>query len=894
VSVDNRPERPDELRRSRQESQRHISHYEILNKLGEGAMGVVYCARDLRLDRLVALKILPAEQMTDSQRRGRFIREAKAASALNHPNIVTIYEIDSADDVGYIAMEYVQGTTLAEMIPAGGLSITDAINYASQIAAGLATAHAAGIVHRDIKPANVIVTKSGMVKLLDFGLAQIEQVSIDDATSTVTQAAMYRTTPGTILGTVAYMSPEQAHGKATDNRSDVFSFGIVLYQMLTGSLPFRADSLVGMMYEIAHTPAPSASQIRRDLPPPFDRVLSKALEKEAKLRYQSMDDLLADLQEVGREVQSGTSLKPPSAVRARELAWKRYCKKPAWIAALATALILVPAVLLLKVAPGLFDRVPTEKKIAVLAFRSIGDNKENEPFRDGLMESLTSDLTELSQFHGTLWVVPSSEVRRGVFTSAKDAQRALGVNLVVTGSVQRDASHVHLRANLVDANSLRQLRSREITRPVGEIADLQAAVVQEVAGMLELELNPRERQVLAAGATSTSSAYDCYLQARGHLQRRLKGDVDRAVELFKQAIQLDPKYALAYAGLGESFWRKYRDSRDVQWVEPARKNCKLALGLNDRLAPVYVTLGIIEEGAGRHDDAIKAFHRALELDPISAEANTELAAVYEAMGRLNEVEATFKKAARLRPGDWSSASLLGAFYFRRGRYDEAVPLFREVIELAPDNASSYTNLGAVYWMKGEYADAASNFERSLKLRPTPIAYTNLGTIYFFMDRCAEAVPLMEKATAMQPKNELFWGNLGDAYACVLQDRAKAVTAYEQAIQLARERLSVNANDGDTLGRLALYQARLGDKTESVANIRKARLLAPTSREVVWHAALVYGLAGDHEAALEALRSALKSGQAVEEVRREPALATLRNDPRYERLMADVPGHGHVK
>jgi eukaryotic-like serine/threonine-protein kinase len=860
---------------------RTISHYKILEKLGQGGMGVVYCARDLRLDRFVALKTLPAEHIADEHGLDRFIREAQAASALNHPNIVTIYEIANADGVEYIAMEFVRGVTLREAIPPNGLNLADALKYANQIATGLAAAHAAGIVHRDIKPANIMVTKSGLVKLLDFGLAQIEQPQLDESAPTGIVTPQHLTRPGAILGTAAYMSPEQARGKPTDQRSDIFSFGIVLYQMLTGALPFQSNSEVGLLYEIVNTPAPSAVQVRRDLPPALDRVLSTALQKDPKNRYASMDELLADLGALSRDMEAGTVVRDPSV--ALRLASRGEWPRPARIAIFVVSVLLFAGALLWKLMPNVFSRVPTEKKIAVLPFRNIGDNKENEAFRDGLMEALTSELTELSQFHGTLWVVPATEVRRGAFSSAKDAERALGVNLVITGSVQRDAAHVHLTANLVNANTLRQLRSREITRPAGEVANLQEAVVQEVASMLQLELGTRERQVLAAGETSASGAYDFYLQARGHLQRRGKDDIDQAVGMFQKAIALDPKYALAYAGLGEAYWWKYRNTRDTQWVEPAQKNCKIALGLNDQLAPVYVTLGIIDEGTGQHEDAIKAFQRALALDPINASAYAELAGVYEAQGKLDDAEATFKKAAQLRPGDWTSASVLGAFYFRRGRYPEAVNYFRQVTELAPDNAAGYSNLGSVHFSAGQYEDAAVNFKKSLDLRPTANAYTNLGTMYFFLDRCMDAVPLMEKAVELAPKSEQVWGNLGDAYTCVPVDKPKATQAYQRALQLGQVRLAVNATDADVLGRVALYQARLGDSA-GLVNIAKARQLAPGNRQVVWHATLVYELAGKRDLALDALRAALKAGQAPDEVRHEPTLAKLRADPRFIRLM----------
>ncbi|HEY6393486.1 MAG TPA: protein kinase, partial [Bryobacteraceae bacterium] len=601
---------------------RTISHYEILDKLGEGGMGVVYCARDLRLDRLVALKVLPLDQMVNPQRRDRFFQEARAASALNHPNIITIYEIETIDGVDYMAMEFVRGSTLRELIPPNGMEVSLALAYASQTAAALAAAHHAGIIHRDIKPANIMVTGSGLVKLLDFGLARVEQAGVDESAPTGTIAPPHLTRPGVVIGTAAYMSPEQAQAKPVDQRSDIFSFGIVFYQMLTGVMPFQSNTEVGLMYEVVHSPAPAASRTRASLPLALDGVLHTALEKDPARRYPSMDDLLADLKEVGDEIELGRS--PKHASGARRLSAKPFLRRPGIVAALSVALLLLLAILTWKMGSPWFNRVPSEKKIAVLPFRNVGDNRENEAFCAGVMEALTSELTELSQFHGSLWVVPATEVRREALTSAKDAQRALGVNLVITGSVQRDATRVLLTANLVDALTLRQLRSREIVKSLQDFADLQEAVVREVAGMLQVEFGTRERQAVAAGETGTSGAYDFYLQAHGHLQRR---DLDQAIELFHKATALDRKYALAYAGLGEAYWRKYRDTQDTQWVPPAEKSCQLALGLNSQLAPVYVTFGIIQEGTGHHDEAVKAFLKALELEPINANAYGELGKV---------------------------------------------------------------------------------------------------------------------------------------------------------------------------------------------------------------------------------------------------------------------------
>jgi tetratricopeptide (TPR) repeat protein len=862
-----------------------ISHYEVLEKLGEGGMGLVYRARDLRLGRMVALKALPAEYNLEPGRKARFVGEAKAASALNHPNIITVYEIETVDGVDYIAMELVQGETLRERIGPGGLSPSDALNYATQIASGLAAAHAAGIIHRDIKPANIMVTKTGLVKLLDFGLAQMQSHHIDASARTWTMPPEAYTSPGAVVGTLAYMSPEQIQGKKLDQRSDIFSFGVVLFEMLASQRPFKSDTDVGLMYEIVHGPTPSLVDKRSDIPPGLQRVLSRTLEKDLDRRYRTSEDLLEDLKQVTREVESGVAPASLSNERRGPAAGKRR-----WLAAAAAVCLLaVLGIFGWKAAQPWFNSVPAEKKIAVLPFLNVGGLGENQALCDGIVEALTSELTQLEQFHGSLWVVPSTEVRRERLTSAAGARRALGANLVISGSMQRDSSHVHLTASLVDTGTLRQLSSRTINKPLTEFADLQESVVREIAKMLELELGNQERQILADVHPKAAGAYDLYLQAQGYLQRRNIVDLDRAIDLFERAVAQDPNYVLAYAGLGEAYWKKYRATSDSHWVELAEKNCNRAVALNDHLAPVYVALGIVQEGTGHHEDAIRTFQRALELDPINASAHSELGNSYLAMGKLEEAESTYKKASQLRPNDFTSMNDLGLFYYGRGRYQDAIKIFQRMTELVPDNSSGYTNLAAVYWMNGQYTNAAISYEKSLALRPTASAYSSLGTVYFFLDRCPEAVPLMEKASEILPKNDQVWGNLGDVYGCSPNGKEKAAQAYRRAAQLGEERLVVNPNDAEALGRVALYRARLGEKGDAVVKTRRAVQLEPTSRSVVWNAALTYELAGQRELALESVRAALQAGQPVQEVSHEPALAKLRSDPRYARLMADHAG-----
>jgi serine/threonine-protein kinase len=855
---------------SNPEPGQRLSHYEIREKLGEGGMGVVYRAVDIRLERPVALKILPPDKMADPARRGRFVREAKAASALNHPNIVTIYDIETEAGRDFIAMELVSGRTLGDAMAQGPLPVEEAVRYAVQAAEALRAAHAAGLVHRDIKPANIMITPAGVVKLLDFGLAKL--VSSDGPGESEDTRTMH-TSAGAVVGTLAYMSPEQAQGLPVDARSDIFSFGAVLYQMLTGQAPFQG-SVAALMYAIVLAATPPLKRLRPDAPDALAALVERALEKDPARRQQSMEEMLASLKAL-----SGI---PGTAAGMPRLRLARVSRRGAIVAAAVAASLALLAGARFAARSGWLSGVPVERKIAVLPFRNIGDQAANQAFCDGVMETVTSSLTQMEQFQDALWVVPAAEVRRENVNTPHDAARALGINLAIAGSVQRDGESVHLTADLVNAVTARQLRSRQVSRSLSEIGELQGWVIQATAEMLDLELRPQARQALAGGSTKAAGAYDLYLQAQGHLLQRSADELKRSVELFREAVAQDPNYALAYDGLGEAYWRLYRATRDTQYVDPARENCQRALSLSDRMPSAYRTLGMIESGSGRPDEAIRDFQRSLVLDPASASTYAEMGAAFEAMGRPADAEKSYLKATELHPSDWASLDYLALYYYRRGKYADAVPVFRRGIELAPDNNTLYTNLGATYWMAGQLDDAARSFERSLALRPTASVYTNLGTAYFFQGKCAEAAPLMLKAANLEPKNDDFWANLADVKACLgLKDEAK--TAYERAIGLVRDRLAVNPKDPELLSALALYWARLGDAAKALPKAEEALKRGPADRSVQWRATLTYELCKRRADALRALAASLRLGEPWNEIQNEPALAALREDPGYRRL-----------
>ncbi len=610
---------------------RMVGHYRIESWIGEGAMGVVYRARDTRLGRTVAIKVLRPESVAHPERRKRFVQEARAASALNHPNIITIYDIHSEDGLDFIAMEFVDGKTLSNMIGRKGLGWQETLKYTTQMADALATAHTGGLVHRDLKPANVMVTAQGLVKVLDFGLAKLlepaaaEAPTVDQLSPTDTGLGVEgpRTEEGTIVGTVSYMSPEQAEGRPLDARSDIFSFGSVLYEMLTGRWAFQGATRLAILSAILREDPPPLSAGALEAPPELDRILARCLRKDPDRRFQHMADVKVALQELKEESES-------DRLAIRRGAATRPQRRRRWMVAAAGALLIVVlAVVAWLVRPQWFlsPGVPAEKRLAVLYFENVGRDPANQPFCDGLAESLASSLTQLEQFHRSLQVVPISEVRREGAASAREARQSFGVSLVVTGSVQRAGNEVRLTANLVDARTLRQLRSFTDRTAAEELSSLQDRVVRGVAAMLELELGPQARQALSAGGTTVPGAYEFYLQGRGYLQRHDRPEnLESAVALFGQALQKDPSYALAYAGLGETYWHKHRLTREPQWVEQARRNCDQAVKIDARLAPVRVTLGMIYRGTGKYPEAVEELQAALQLDPVNADAWRELAA----------------------------------------------------------------------------------------------------------------------------------------------------------------------------------------------------------------------------------------------------------------------------
>ena len=846
-----------------------VGRLELVREIGRGGFGAVWEARDQEHGRSVAFKAVVAGGHA-LVREEQILREAEVASRLSHPNIVALYDVGRCDYGPYLVLELLRGQSLAERLHQSRLHFREAIRVSVEVVKGVAHAHAQGVVHRDLKPGNIFLCESSAVKVLDFGLAH---------------AFGSRKLAG---GTPAFMAPEQWRGAPEDERTDVFALGVILFRIFANELPFPDDGgkTIGKPES-----APALEVVGA---PALGQLIARMLEKDPVLRPRDAGEVLPALSRVQEEIDKTPSpdttapvrMRPPTRTRAApsraRLRW-RLTALGLFLGAVAAGLVLASSpTARLRLSDWVHpSALPSEKSLAVLPFRDVGGGKAGEAFSAGLGEMVANKLRQLEEFKG-LRVVSTSEVLRERVASAREARASLGATMALEGSVHWEGDRVTVTANLVDTRTLLVLSARDAQAPRDDAAALLRLVVARVAEMLQLELGPEAGRDLAG--SPAPGAYEFYLQGRGYLQRYDRTEnLDSAVAVFAQALARDPHSALAYAGQAEAYLRLYDLTKDDHNLEEAQKSGKRAIEIDDRLAPVQMTMGLVEVAAGQYDAAIKSLERALELDPTSADAYRELANAYDAAGRVHDAEVTYRKAIQLRPSDWAAYKDLGVFYNRHGRLKEALPLMQRVVELTPDNYLGYTNLGGIYLRLGRLDEAAKVLEKSLEIRPTADANTNLGTVYYFEQRYSDAAKYYRKATEIHPNDPLLWGNLGDAdrWAGATQE---AAADYRQAVALLEKQLAVNPRDAEGWSRLAMHLAALGEHEKAMNVIARAMRLDPRSGQVLFRSALVYEEAGEHDRALDAIRSALAAGYSSEEIGKAPPLDKLRHDPRYLSLV----------
>jgi len=849
-----------------------VSHYRILGPLGSGGMGAVYRAEDTTLHRTVALKFLPESVARAAKVHERLKREARTASALNHPNICTIYEV--GDDAGemFIAMEYIEGRTLSELIRQGPLPMDKVLRYSSQIGSALAHAHERGVIHGDLKPPNIIVTPGGEAKILDFGLARRSDPLEFDRKTLETAPTGGDDALG---GTFPYMAPEQIEGSDASTRTDIWSFGIVLYEMICGTRPFQGANLFLLSNSILRDPP---KPLPHTVPPGLKTVVSRCLEKEPERRYRRAGEARAALEATGPSMDQGVI---PSQVT------ERFHLRSALI---AFALIVLAAVGILAIRNNKSHRaasspnpMPSRVLLGVLPPVDSGDPAQSA-FDTGLVDTLNSRLGELSARH-SLSVIPMNSTIEKRVTTIDGAREQFGVNLVLVLNIQRASGNVRVNYVLMDARTHLQVRSGTITASLADPFALQDQVFEKVAASLELQLEPQEEQALASHGTAEPAAFDFYTQGLGYLQDYVVPEkVENAITLFRRALEKDPNYAAATAGLGEAYWRKFQLTHDHQWTDAAVSTCQKASQLGPNLALARSCLGRALSAQGSYEKAVEQYRRALVLDPGSDDAYGGLAAAYEKLGRLQEAEKLYKQAITARPAYWATYNWLGLFYMAHTRYDEAAAMFIQVTSLAPDSFIGFYNLGGVRVLQGNYSEAIPLFERSLNIRPTANALSNLGTVHFQMRRYSESASDFERAVKLDDKNYELWGNLGDAYYWTPGRREEASRAYSTAISLGEENLRHNPRDAQLAAYLGQYHAMRGEQKPALDKIGAALRLQPNSQDVQFVSAIVYQQFGDSSRALNALEKAVSLGIAPETVRDTPNFDALRANPRFLALI----------
>lgn len=846
-----------------------ISHYEVLERLGGGGMGLVYRARDTRLDRDVALKFLPKEWSHEPVLRERFSREARAASALDHPHICTVFDIGETEDGQFfIAMAYCPGRTLKQSILEGPMPFRQTVDYAIQIAEALESAHEAGIVHRDIKPANILVSDHDQLKVVDFGLAKLAG-----------DAAVTR--EGSVIGTPAYMSPEQVNGDEVDGRSDIWSLGAVMYEMLTGRRAFAAEHERAILLSILTHDPPSPESVRPDVPAELARIVRRCLKRDPVKRYQSAAELLADLRRFRGEVSPTEIITQtlPSApkIRRRKLLTHRV------LPAVAAVLVVVLATMVVPV----FDRDPA-RHLLVLPFECHAGDETTANLCAGMLDTLTNKLSAMRQYSSSLSVVPVSEVLWQRISSADDAHRIFGVDLVLTGGVQREGGKLRVSLQLVDAMQLRQLSSRLVTTGDEPGFVIQDQVVAAVEEMLELELTPSELRAIAAGGTTSAEAAQRLLEARGVVgPNPTPSDLGRAAALFRSALELDPAYADAMVGLAEICRRRYKLAEDPIWLEHGLTYARRALDLDPTLPGAHLAAGRCELEQGAYGEAVAHLERTLELDPLNLDAYVQLAAALEDSGEPEQAEAVFDRAVRTGPDDWQTHHRIGRFlYEQRFQPARAITHFRRVIELLPDSSIGYAALGGcLLFTQGDREAARENLERAVAIGPSYWALHNLATVEYYEGDYAAAMERYRQALAIDDSDYEVWSALAEARQAAQARPAEIRQAYERAAELAHEQLRRDPDNIRHLVYLASLHTHLGEPDTARELLGRAVQLGTD------HAGNMYFIAesaerlGERELALEWIGRALEAGYPLHVIEDYPDLAALRADPRFKALAA---------
>jgi serine/threonine protein kinase/tetratricopeptide (TPR) repeat protein len=835
-----------------------ISHYKILDKLGEGGMGVVYKAEDTMLKRTVALKFLSPQAVGTADEKARFIHEAQVASALNHPSVTTIYEINEHEGQLFIAMELVEGKTLKQLVMTELPSMKRVLDVAILAGEGLAAAHEKGIIHRDIKSENVMVTSKGQAKVMDFGLAKAR-----DATR-LTQA-------GSTVGTAAYMSPEQAQGEEIDHRSDIFSFGVVLYELLTSRLPFKGEHDAALMYSIINQEPPPIARFNENVSDDLQRIVSKALAKDREERYQHVDDMVADLRRERRALESArtgrveTSAAQPPAPTAKtptplvEESATPSKPKPNSLKFIVPAIIVGVAVIAIVLFNPFDIQVHQKttiaadhKSVAVLPFTNMSGDPEDEFFSDGVTEDIIAQLSNI----GDLKVISRTSTMqyKNTTKNIRDIAKELNVATILEGSVRRADHQVRIVAQLIDAASDKHVWAQTYDKELTQIFAIQSDVARQIASALQAELSPREEVRLAKKPTANIDAYAYYLKGREYYSLYSKQDNENAIELFKKALELDPDYALAHAGLGDAYGQRWNQFGFPQaWIDSAIVASEKAISLDPSLAEGYKALGLAYQMKGWYRRSLETYHKAVELNPDYEPAVSNIGWVNEFIGES----------------------------------DEALRWHGRGLALNPMVALGYLGPALVYLNLGEYSKASEWINKALALQPDlPLAHGFLTWLFLAQEKYQECIERCEQILLSDPYEIYALDTMGYAYVR-LGDYSRAEECYTRTI-------AIDSLHGSTTGLGYVYwkTGRLDDARKmlarSVERDREELARGNESSDVRYDLAEANALLGNKTEAGDWLQRAIDAGwMNYHRLETSPFLDNLRGDERFETMRAGL-------
>jgi serine/threonine-protein kinase len=872
--------------------------YHIERMIGQGGMGRVYKARDKELDRIVAIKVVRQGAMGEGDALSRFKQELVLASKISHRNILRIHDLGDFQGMKFITMAFVDGQDLHQIIKDNQLPLERVLNFAMQLADALAAAHEQDVVHRDFKPQNILVDKNDQIYVSDFGLAK-----------SFAEGAIGMTQTGAFLGTPRYMSPEQVEGKPTDGRSDLYAFGLILYEMVTGDVPFTGESTLGVMYQRIKENPKSPKTVNPSLPNWLVKIIMRCLERDPAARYQSAHEILADLEagqlaggasgSFSRRMSRSIARPATSRIIIPQDALPRFRWMRPWMPVAAGIVLLVALVFAIPQSrhlifrgrqsaatpstPSLVPGVPSissGRYVAVLPLQVIGDASKLGYVAKGINEAVSAKLSQLKGVN----VTPNDAADQAdQKLPLPKLAHALGANLIVQGEMQASGDKIRLIVNLEDVADAKRIWSREFDGVLGDLFTLEDQVYDQIVWGINVNPTDQERATAQARPTDNAAAYDLYLRGRNALRGHDAKSIQSALDFFDQALKSDPRFPLAYTGVADASLRMNTIKNDSLWTQKALAAAQQAEQLNDKLPEVHALLGSVYSAMGRYPEAVAELKTSLSQAPNSDEFYRRLGDVYLNSGNVAQAVDAYQKAVTLNPYYWVNYNKLGKGYAHRGDFPKALQAYQQVAIFNPDIAAGYENVGNMYLQQGKYKESVPYYQKALHVEPYFSTYSNLGTSYFFLKQYSSAVEMFEKAVELNPNNTFMRVNLADAYrGAGEQDKARA--AYQQAVAVGFKELQTNPKNAEVMTQMALSYAKIGNSAEAENFIRQARAIDNNNVSYIYDDAQIEALLGHSPQALALLREAFEKHYPAEYAAGDEDLRNLAGNPEFVALV----------